>query len=170
MVLASLEVCGPILATVSTAIASADPAIVSIISFRMLGSPDSGVDTPTLLLTVGIATGALAIPKSRVGVKPLAANTAITNIAVVHEGFSGKTAWALKPLTEKPGKKKQEEEPGISLLSSQKRKSRKGRRRINVNEPTIGRLTATDSTDFTNNFRVIREIRGKVAEQHQKSQ
>jgi hypothetical protein len=63
---------------------------------------------------------------------------------------------ALKPLTEKPGKKNQEEDSGRRfndiLTLTQKRKPRKRKRRINANEPTIGRLIATDFTDFTNFF------------------
>jgi hypothetical protein len=49
------------LVTVSTAVASANPAIDSIIGFRMLVSPDSSVETPSLFLAVGAPTGALAI-------------------------------------------------------------------------------------------------------------
>ncbi len=52
---------------------------------------------------------------------------------------------ALKPLTEKPRKKKQEEKPTIYLNCLLKKENQENaERRINANELTIGRLIATN--------------------------
>jgi hypothetical protein len=92
MVLSRFGMCGPILATISSAIAAANPAINSIIAFRMLGSPDLRIETPSLFLAVGATARALLDAEAGMGFKPLATNAAIANIAVLHQGISGKTS------------------------------------------------------------------------------
>lgn len=92
MVPARRGMCSPVAAAISTAIASADPAIVSIIGFGMFGSPVSRVGAPSLLLASGVATGALEIAKSGIGFKPLTANATTMNNAVAHRGFSRKAS------------------------------------------------------------------------------
>jgi hypothetical protein len=87
-----MGMCSPVVASIGAAIASADPAVNCIVSFRMLGSPISRVDAPPSLLAVSVAAGALPIPKSRMGLKPLAANQAVMNNSLTHGGFSGKTS------------------------------------------------------------------------------
>jgi len=85
---ASLGMCGPVFAAIVAAIASANPAVNRIIGFRMLDSPVSGVHATPLLLTTGIAAGALPIAKARIRLELFAANEARKNNAIVHGGFS----------------------------------------------------------------------------------
>jgi hypothetical protein len=92
MVQASCGMCRPVATAISMAIASADPTIVSVVGFGMLGSPVSRVYAPSSLLASGVATGTLAIAKSRIGFKPLTTNAATMNKAVAHRGFSRETS------------------------------------------------------------------------------
>ena len=92
MVSARCGICRPVAAAIRTAIASADPAIVSIIGFGMFSSPVSRVGASTLLLASSVATGTLASAKSGIGFKLPTANATAMNNALGHREFSRKTS------------------------------------------------------------------------------
>jgi hypothetical protein len=71
-----MGMCSPVVAAIGAAIASANPAVNGVVSFRMISSPISRVDAPPSLLTAGVAAAALSIVESRMRLKPLAANAA----------------------------------------------------------------------------------------------
>jgi hypothetical protein len=139
VVLSRFGMCGPILATISSAIAAANPAINRIIAFRMLGSPDLRIETPSLFLAVGATARALLAAQAGMGCKTLATNAAIANISALHQTILRKDFTALKPLTEESEefewKKKQEEDSMSSLFFFHLKKMQKEEDTTLVAEP-----------------------------------
>jgi hypothetical protein len=87
MVLACFGMRCPVLATVGLigrTITLTSLSTHNIIGFGMLGSPGSGVGSPTLFLAIGPTTGALAVAEPWLGFKSLGANTAAASTAVAH--------------------------------------------------------------------------------------
>jgi hypothetical protein len=95
VVLAGFGMCGPVVATVGLVgltVTLASPSTESIITFRMLCSPGSGVRAPALFLAVGATAGALLTTNSWVRLQSLSANATVANGTIVHYGFSGETS------------------------------------------------------------------------------
>jgi len=95
VVLAGFGMRGPVMATVGLVgltVTLASPSTESIITFRMLCSPGSGVRAPALFLAVGATAGALFTTNSGVRLKPLPANATVANGTIIHHGFSGETS------------------------------------------------------------------------------